>query len=76
MGGSGDAGRGARLFGSEGLFAVLCLPFFAVPALGLYLGAACVVRDVARGPSRAARRPRQSSEPRKRLTLAVLLRLR
>jgi hypothetical protein len=49
VGGSGDAAHGARLFGSEEWFAPLCLPWFAVPALAAYLGAACVLRDVIRG---------------------------
>jgi hypothetical protein len=49
LGGGGDAGHGIRLFGSEELFAILCVPVYAVPALGLFLGAACVIRDVARG---------------------------
>jgi hypothetical protein len=51
LGGSGDAGHGVRLFGSEELFGLLCLPFYTVPAFLLYLGAACVIRDLIRGLS-------------------------
>ncbi len=46
---SGNAGHGLRLFGSEALFGLLTLPVYLVPGLGLYAGAACVVRDVVRG---------------------------
>src|SRR5262245_39890435 len=49
LGGSGDAGHGVRLFGSEDLFALLCLPVYAVPALGVYALGAYVVRDLLRG---------------------------
>jgi hypothetical protein len=49
VGGSGDAAHGARLFGSEEWFAPLCFPWYAVPTLAVYLGAACVLRDLVRG---------------------------
>jgi hypothetical protein len=52
LGASGNAGYGVRVFGSEELVAVLCLPVYLVPGLGLYAGAAYVVRDLARGLSR------------------------
>src|SRR5262245_56069525 len=49
LGGSGDAGHGVRLFGSEGLAALLFLPVYGVPALGVYVIAAYVARDLVRG---------------------------
>ena len=49
LGVSGDAGNGVRLFGSEDLFGLLCLPFYAVPVLGLYVAALFVIRDLIRG---------------------------
>ena len=48
-GGSGNAGHGFRVLGSEGLFSLLCLPWYAAPGLGCYALAAYVVRDLARG---------------------------
>jgi len=49
LGGSGNAGTGVRVFGSEDLFGLMCLPFFAVPVLGLYIVVAYVIRDLIRG---------------------------
>src|SRR5271157_2202013 len=34
---SGDAGHGVRIFGSEELFDLLCLPFYALPCLCIYV---------------------------------------
>ncbi len=51
LGASGDAGNGVRLFGSEELFGLLCLPFYLVPALALYVGVLYVIRDLFRGLS-------------------------
>jgi hypothetical protein len=49
LGVSGNAGGGFRLFGSEELFALLCLPFYTVPTLVLYLILAQVIHDLLRG---------------------------
>jgi hypothetical protein len=45
-GASGNAGRGVRLFGSEELMGVLCLPVYAIPVLGGYALLAYVIRDL------------------------------
>ena len=61
VGAGGNAGHGVRLFGSEELLALLCLPMYLVPALGLYAGAACVVRDLLRGLRSAGSEERPSA---------------
>jgi hypothetical protein len=47
LGVSGDAGHGVRVFGSELLAELLCLPVYLVPVLGGYALVAFVVRDLA-----------------------------
>jgi hypothetical protein len=68
LGGSGDAGHGPFLFGSQELFGVLCASFYAVPVLGIYVLLAVVVWDVVRGlrslwSRRASIAPSSASPP-------------
>jgi hypothetical protein len=48
VGVSGNAGHGVRLFGSEELVALACLPIYLVPALGVYDVVVYVIRDLTR----------------------------
>src|SRR5215831_9040385 len=49
LGGSGNAGHGVRLFGSEEAFGLLCLPMYLVPGLCLVGGTVYVIRDLPQG---------------------------
>jgi hypothetical protein len=49
VGGSGNAGQGMRLFGSDELFGLLCLSLYTVPVLVGYVILAYVIRDLLRG---------------------------
>jgi hypothetical protein len=49
LGLSGDAGRGAFLFGSQELFEVAAVAWYLVPVLCVYVALTVVIRDVARG---------------------------
>lgn len=48
-GASGNAGDGVRLFGSEQLFGLLCLPMYSVPVLAAYAIGVHVIRDLFQG---------------------------